>query len=231
MIIYHTLYDLVYIFDCNIAWFDGPAGIVFERFICISFILISGLCINLSKNIFKRGLTVFSAGVLVTVITLVFMPEERIIFGILTFIGSAMLLTGLMNRLLKRINPYILFAVSLILFITLYNVNDGYLGFYGIIKLFVPSILYNGYIMTFLGFPFGEFFSSDYFSFFPWYFLFLSGYASGRIIKIDEVLKTEGIKKKVLTYKIPLLTFLGQRSLLIYLIHQPIIYFILLLLF
>lgn len=37
--------------------------------------------------------------------TLVFMPEDRVVFGVLTFLGSAMLLTGVLEPLLKRSRP------------------------------------------------------------------------------------------------------------------------------
>ena len=38
-------------------------------------------------------------------VTLVFMPEDRVVFGVLTFLGSAMLLTGVLEPLLKKIPP------------------------------------------------------------------------------------------------------------------------------
>ena len=37
-----------------------------------------------------------------TLATLVFMPEGRVIFGVLTFLGTAMLLTGVLEPLLKK---------------------------------------------------------------------------------------------------------------------------------
>ena len=73
--------------------------------------------------------------------------------------------------------------------------------------------------MTFLGLPDPDFFSGDYFSLFPWIFLYLTGYfLYGMLVKLPEV-------KKALTIHLPapFLEAAGRHSLLLYLLHQPLL--------
>ena len=61
MVIYHLLFDLVYMENFKIEWFVNTPGMIWERFICISFILISGYCFNLSHNHKKHTITLLIA--------------------------------------------------------------------------------------------------------------------------------------------------------------------------
>lgn len=92
------------------------------------FILLSGFCVQLGHHTLRRGAQVFGAGALVTAVTLLFMPEDRVVFGVLTLLGSAMLLTGLLEKPLRRIPPAAGFAISAVLFALTRNVSAGYLG-------------------------------------------------------------------------------------------------------
>ncbi len=228
MILYHALYDAVYLCSFKITWYEGKAGLIWEFLICSVFILLSGLCMNLSSHPYKRGLTVFLSGLIVSAVTLVFIPEEKILFGVLTFLGCAMLFTALISKLLNKVNPVFLLILNVLLFIFTFNINNGYVGFFNLNKTVLPSFLYKGYFMTFLGFTDLSFFSSDYFSFIPWIFLFISGYAFGKIVDIKSASLNVEKGNRLLSLRIPVLTFIGQRALLIYLIHQPLLYLIVL---
>ena len=73
--------------------------------------------------------------------------------------------------------------------------------------------------MTFLGFPDPGFFSGDYFPLFPWIFLYLTGYfLYGMFVKFPEVKKALAIHLPV-----PFLETAGRHSLLLYLLHQPLL--------
>ena len=73
--------------------------------------------------------------------------------------------------------------------------------------------------MTFLGFPDPEFFSGDYFPLFPWIFLYLTGYfLYGMFMKFPEVKNALRIHLPV-----PFLVTAGRHSLLLYLLHQPLL--------
>ena len=91
MILYHGIWDLVYIFGWSIEWFRSQGAYLWQQSICWMFILLSGFCWSLGRKKWKRGLTVFGAGILISAITILIMPEERIIFGFITLLGSCML--------------------------------------------------------------------------------------------------------------------------------------------
>lgn len=104
MMLYHACWDMMFLFGIWMDWYTGMPGRLWQQTICWVFILLSGFCVPLGHRTLKRGAQVFAAGALVTVVTLVFMPEDRVVFGVLTFLGSAMLLTGVLEPLLKK-NP------------------------------------------------------------------------------------------------------------------------------
>lgn len=160
--------------------------------------------------------TVFGAGVLVTAVTLVFMPEDRVVFGVLTFLGSAMLLTGVLEPLLKKIPPAAGLAVSAVLFALTYHLDERWLGFGGL-RLALPDAWYANYFTAFFGFLPFDFYSTDYFALLPWLFLFWAGYFLHGVVGRARM---EPLRRSVC----PALGWMGRHSLLLYLLHQPVIY-------
>ncbi|MCM1127232.1 MAG: DUF1624 domain-containing protein [Lachnospiraceae bacterium] len=219
MILYHGSWDLVYLFHQNWTWYQGTGAYIWQQSICWSFILLSGFCWSLGHRPLKRGLTVFGAGAVVSAVTLIFMPEERVVFGVLTMTGSCMLLLVPLHNLLKKVPQGAGMAFSALMFVLLRNVNDGFLGFekWNIRKL--PETLYRNYFTTFLGFPMEGFYSTDYFSLLPWFFLFLSGYFIYRMME-----QNKKFMDNYFIAKWEPLAFLGRHSLLIYMLHQPFVY-------
>ena len=207
MIAYHFLWNMKSLWGFELNWFDGRYSHIWQRAICFSFILISGFCLNLSSKPIKRGIIVFMAGLLVSAVTLIVEPRGKIIFGILTFLGSAMIIVGLVAKPIKKINSKVTLILSLILFLITYKIN------YGIIcGLELPKYLYNGLFATYLGFRDTGFYSADYFSLLPWIFLFLFGFCF-----YDNIRTLPNVSIKPIN-------FIGRHSLLIYLLHQPVIY-------
>lgn len=105
MMLYHGCWDLVNLFGIQADWYYGLPGHLWQQSICWVFILLSGFCVQLGHHTLRRGAQVFGAGALVTAVTLLFMPEDRVVFGVLTLLGSAMLLTGLLEKQLRRVPP------------------------------------------------------------------------------------------------------------------------------
>ena len=110
-------------------------------------------------------------------------------------------------------------GVNFLLFLFTKNINNGYLGFIDAKRIELPESWYTNYFTTFVGFPFRGFYSTDYFSLFPWFFLFLTGFYIFSIFQ-----KKRWLKKTFMRKGIAPLSFLGRHSLLIYLLHQPVIY-------
>lgn len=148
MMLFHVCWDLVFLFDVNMRWYAGTPGRLWQQTICWVFILLSGFCAPFGRHMLRRGVTVFAAGALVTAVTLVFMPGDRVIFGVLTFLGTAMLLTGVLEPLLKKVMPTVGLAVSAVLFAVCYPVGLGWVGLGGW-KLMLPQSLYANYFTAF----------------------------------------------------------------------------------
>ena len=116
-------------------------------------------------------------------------------------------------------------AASAAIFVLTRNVNRGTFGFEGLVLGTVPAGLYRDHLTAYLGFPGPGFFSTDYFSLAPWLFLFLSGYFLYRLCGekiLDAAARVPDCRP---------LSALGRRSLAVYLLHQPVIYGALYLLF
>lgn len=222
MICYHGIWDLVYLYGREWSWYKGTGAYVWQQSICWSFIFLSGFCWPLGTKPLKRGLTVFAGGGLVSAVTCLIMPESRVIFGVLSFIGSCMLLMIPLDKLLKKLLPEAGICLSLILFVLTRNINRGFLGFEALDLVKLPASWYRGMIPTFLGFMSPDFFSTDYFSLFPWCFLFISGYYLHHIIAEKNIFRLSFFQ-----WKLPFAGFLGRHSLLIYLLHQPVLYLVL----
>ena len=172
MMLYHACWDMMFLFGIWMDWYIGWPGRLWQQSICWVFILLSGFCVPLGHRTLKRGAQVFAAGALVTVVTLVFMPEDRVVFGVLTFLGSAMLLTGVLEPLLKKIPPAAGLAVSAVLFALTYHLDERWLGFGGL-RLALPDAWYANYFTAFFGFLPFDFYSTDYFALLPWLFFVL----------------------------------------------------------
>lgn len=223
MILYHTIWDVSYIFYDPIEWFHGNIGHIWGQFICFGFVLLSGFCWSFGKNHLKKGSIIFLCGLLITVVTEIFIKDSVIVFGVLTFIGSAIIIMIPLSKLLKNVSCVFGLIASIALFVITFYIWSGEI-FFGLINL--PDWLYKGgYISTYLGFMEKGFCSTDYFPIFPWLFLYIAGYFVYRIMterNIMSVLKGKRIK---------IVEFISKNSLIIYMLHQVIIYGILTIIF
>lgn len=235
MIAYHLLYDLVYIFDVEIPWFSIRKCYMWEQLICFTFILVSGIAFRLSKEPWKNGIKLLVCAMMLTVVTGLVIPEEIIRFGILHFLGCAILLVWLVRPLLDKIHTHTGVMISLLLFGIIKNLPQGRLGIAGFWSVRLPERMYGNDYLYWLGFPTENFFSADYFPLLPWILLFIAGYFAGVWwIRASEWM--DGCKVpcgNTAAYKIldASLGWVGRKSLWIYMLHQPVIYGILLLIY
>lgn len=223
MILYHFFYDLVYIFKVPVEFYQLDKVKPWQLSIAISFILISGVSLQFYKNHKKQGLIVLLLSFILSFVTYIFIPEESVKFGILSLIGSSIILVDLLNKFLNKLNPFLGFIIFISLFLIFYNLPAGSLGVENMEITDVPDIVYESKYLYPIGLPHNTFTSSDYFPLMPWWFLFVSGYYLGKILKDKKLLKPMG--------KSNIISALGRHSLLVYLIHQPIMYFSLLIIF
>ena len=221
MIAYHTIWDLVYMHQVDWNWYRSYGAYIWQQGICWTFIFLSGFCWSLGSHKLKRGITVFLGGVIITLVTLIVMPQNRVIFGVLTLIGSCMLLMNVLDRWLKKLSPDAGLAGSSLLFLLTRNINEGYLGFEKWNLYRLPESLYKNIVTSYLGFTHKEFYSTDYFSLIPWIFLFMAGYFLFRCLsgkKVMKILENCALRP---------VEWLGKHSFEIYMVHQPVIYVVL----
>ena len=213
MIAFHASWDLVYMFGVNWPWYRSFGAYVWQQSICWTFILLSGYCLHLGRHRLRRGLAAFAGGAAVSLVTMIAMPGSSVFCGVLTFLGTATLLSVPLEPLLRRIPARTGLAGCFLLFMLLRDVNEGYFGFEGARIAAVPDGLYRNLFTACLGFPPGGFTSTDYFPLLPWLFLFLTGY-----FLYDLHRDTPS------RLCIPGVTAMGRHSLVVYLLHQPLIY-------
>ena len=160
MVVYHLCYDIFCAFGVWSSFYRAVPVIIWERLICSTFIIISGISLHFTRHGFRRGLIVSLCGIVTTVVTVIFTPDQSIFFGVLSFLGCAMLLTYALRKLLSRMNPYVGAILFFLLFALCYNIPNGTLGFFSAPLVHLPDALYQFKWLAFLGFPSNDFFSA-----------------------------------------------------------------------
>jgi uncharacterized membrane protein len=215
IVLYHFAFDLQYVFNIIVPYFEG-IGIKIVHFVfIILLIMVSGICTVFSRNLLKRGVVLFFIGEIITMITSIFLPDEVVIFGAVTFFGIIMMLYSLAKPFLIKIPWKVLLAVSLLLYAVFYNFENRHI-------LWFNFSVDNRYLYP-LGIAYDEFKSSDYFPLIPYGFLFIAGTALS--VPVSE----RKLPERFYSIKMPLLDFVGRNSLVIYIVHQPVIIGIMLL--
>lgn len=210
MIFVHLFFDLEYLGGIPRrlpAWFTFV-----QTYGHVLFILISGICATLANRSFQRGLVVFSAGLLVSYVTLfmdniLHMNDIRIWFGILHLLGVCMMLYPLFKKL-----PFWALA--------LFGIGFVVLGFYlQTVTVSVPFL-----------FPLGlcspnVYVGSDFFPIFPGFGWFLIGAALGKTVYREKKSLLPKVRSDFPVLRF--LRFIGRHSLKVYLLHQPLLFLLL----
>lgn len=225
MAAYHFLYDWVFLFGQHCTFMYSQQAYLWQQLICSGFILLAGCCCTLSHRPAKHGLQILCCGLLITAVTALAMPQERILFGILHFTGLAYLLTALLRPVFRTLPAWPMLLLSALLFVVTKGIYYGYLGILHHALWQLPAQCYQSAWLFPLGLPNADFFSGDYFPLIPWYFLFAVGYWGGPLLLRSKLFAS------IQHWRLPVLNWMGRHTLVLYLLHQPVIYGILLLLF
>ena len=200
MTLFHAIFDAAEFYGADVSY-TGGVWYYTGRLSAILFLLTSGLSATLGSHSLRRGLTVLTAGLLVIAVTYWFSPASFVIFGILQLIGTSMLTYPLLRRLPPPLLALLAIAVWLA-GVSLQGVTAASL-----------------YLLPFGVTP--PFFSSlDYYPLLPWYGFFVAGVLLGKVCyPARQPLLAHLPDRRLLTG----LEWLGRHSLLIYLIHQPVL--------
>ena len=207
MVIVHFVYDLTELYGI-LSW-NPPEGFVFvQQWGGVLFLLLSGICVTLGSRSVRRGLIVFASGMIVSTVTygmyhFGFTGKSILIyFGVLHCLGVCMLLWVCFNKL-----PVWALAT--------FGAGFTALGFY-----FRTLTVENPWLFS-LGLTTSKFASSDYFPLLPYLGFFLLGAVLGRTLygKKQTLLPKVNPQNLILRF----LQWCGRQSLLIYLLHQPVL--------
>lgn len=224
MVFYHGFYTMAYLFQIPLGDFFFRFFTPAEPWFAGLFILIAGISSELSHSNLIRGIKLLGVALLVSAVTALVVPDAFIAFGILHFLSVCMIGFGLFQMVRrKRGRPdpefrWLPLCLCTVLFLLTMRVQQRVLFVPFTSGIPLPEILYTVGFLTPFGFPSPQFSSSDYFPLLPWCFVFLAGTVLGRLARAG--------KFPAFSYasRIPFFSFLGRHALLIYVVHQPVIY-------
>lgn len=217
MILFHFSYDVFIVYGKNPDWYGLTSSHIWQQSICQTFILISGFVWSWGrKGNLKRGIFLNLCGLLITAVTYFAMPSEVIWFGILNFMGCAVLLMIPLEKITAKVPAAAGLCCCFVLFLFFLHVQSGTVGFGDLLQIKVPSVLYESRLLTPFGFPFDGFRSGDYFPILPWFFLYLCGYFLQRLLMPSEKFR------RLAQIKLPVFSFIGRKTIWVYMLHQPV---------
>ncbi len=203
MVLFHICFNLNHFNYIDINIYRGIEWRLFRAVIVTIFLTLVGVSLVFAykngiklKKLFKRLSILFVSALMISIVTKFIFPQTWIYFGVIHFIFVASILA-----LIFIPYPYISLVVGI-------SIIVGY--FLNILSL---SFLYQ-YLQPILNLPRH---SEDLVTLFPWFGVVLIGIFLANI-GVFEYIK---IKENYLAKKIALA---GKHSLIIYLIHQPILF-------
>lgn len=215
VMLYHLLYDLIFFGGMDLPFFFTNWWEAVHQLFLIVLFGVSGICAGFSKNVLKRGATLFLMGEALTIVTSLFMPDNIIVFGVLSCFGAIMLIYGVISPVLKKIPNIVVFVVFTLLTVVLFDFarNESLFLLFTHIKLDLPDNV--NYLYP-IGITSSGFRSADYFPLIPYGFIFLAGTA------FSDCVKGGNLPDFIYKAKLPVINFLGRHSLWAYIIHQPV---------
>lgn len=200
MIAWHFINDLTLVHIIPPPFLRTPLMELLRYAIVGSFIAISGVCARLSKRPLRRGLIVLAAALLVSAVT--YLVGAPVYWGILHLLGVCMLLYAAVRKRWEPLPGIYACGAALLIFALTFMLPIR-------VRVGVPFL-----------FPFGlrtaAFASADYYPLLPWGALFFAAAAAGKRLGDVPPEKKYASAPRALAW-------LSRRSLLIYLVHQPVL--------
>ncbi len=209
MVAFHTCYDLAYIYGLNMPWFtNSPFQEIWRCSISWVFLLLAGWMTTHSRNNVKRGSQYAAVAIVVWLVTTIAAVDTPISFGIIYCMAACTLLFTVLEKPLEKTNPITVFLVALIAFFLTRE---------------IPHAIYPIKYLAWLGFPSPAFISGDYYPLIPFFFMYLAGASMARWFRKSKHIYPSWMFK---THVAPL-AIIGKHSLAVYILHQPVVLLIL----
>jgi uncharacterized membrane protein len=216
MILFHLLFDLDYF---GVYTFNVHSGFwrYFAHATATIFLLLVGISLTLSfsratkmgrtgkslyRKYLKRGLKIFAWGITITIITWFLLKDGVVVWGILHLIGISIILAY----------PVIKFRYeNLVLGLSIISIG-----------LFLKQVSATFPWLLWLGVRPEHFYTLDYFPLIPWFGVVLIGVFLGNSLYTNYT-RNFALHDFSELSPVQFLGFLGRHSLVIYLIHQPLL--------
>ena len=205
---YHLLFDLgeylgverFFGFSTDLSTISWSVA---QHFFAGLFIVLSGTSSTLTRSNVRRGLKLLVVSLAVTAVTFIFDPSSAVWFGILQLLAVSILIYGAAFVNAKPVTCAVLGAFVL--------------GFGAVLHLLKKSMTIRFDWLLPLGIHSPGYSSFDYFPLIPWFGVFLLGAALGRSVYTH--------RRSLLPWHLPqtFVNVAGRHSLLIYIVHQPVI--------
>ena len=208
MVFYHVLYDLSELggvktllgIEINLS---SAFWLAAQYFFAGLFIILCGISSTISRSNIRRALKLLGVAVIITAATMIYNSSSAIHFGILHCLGICILIYGLM---FEKSKPLACVGAAAVVF-----------GLYAALFLFMRNMPVRFNWLLPFGITSNTYTSLDYFPLLPWLGVYLAGVALGKSIYSQ--------KRSLIQKRLPetFINTAGRHSLLIYVVHQPVI--------
>lgn len=202
MVIHHFLYDLCEFLGAPWWLFTNPVFDVLHYIFAGLFVLLCGVSANFSRSNLKRGAKALALALGITLVT--YFMGMTIVFGVLHMLACCMLIYGLTRRFWEALPNWVMPTIAVLGVLATHSLVHG-------VRVDVPGLFMFGFCAP--GFS-----SSDYFPLLPWFFVFLFGAWAGKYVKSGR------LPRWFYTTKAPHLAAVGRHALAVYVLHQPVLY-------
>ncbi|MFA7298062.1 MAG: heparan-alpha-glucosaminide N-acetyltransferase [Candidatus Absconditabacterales bacterium] len=197
MIYFHLIWSMKEMFGYDVSYAFG-INFYIGKISAILFILISGIVYSFGRFNLKRFLLLAGIAIIISVATYFYSDATFIKFGIIHFFA----LSSLVALLFSKSNKYLSILIGIGIIVAGFRIN---------------TIHMNSDYLFFVGIVSKSFQSADFYPLIPWFGIYLIGMGLSKIFYTTK----QNVFGKTLHFA-PI-DFVGRNTLIIYLIHQPII--------